>query len=423
MTATALPSPSLRALRDAVRARIPGAEAEFWLRAELTGTPLVEPDPEGDPAHRLVTFVRREDPDRPAADVLLLLHTVTDRDRHAGDLTGHLMHRVTGTGVWALSHRLRADHRASYQFLPGHGTREELLRTDRISWRATLDRAVPDPLSRTPLLPAQGGRHPSSVLSMPDAPPQPYVADDGDGAPACGTTLVREVDGRRVTVRLPPGHGSSAVPHAVAVLLDGEMWGSVPAAGGMLDRMHADGALPPTVALLVDTMDHRMDDLSCSGTFVDWLADTLLPWARAEYGTTSRPGRTLIAGQSAGGLTAAFAAYRRPDRFGLAVSQSGSFWWPENDPERGEEWLTRQYATGHRRPVRLWLEVGLQEWMLLAENRRLRNVLRARGYDVSYREFNGGHDYACWRGGLADGLSALLGDTDEAPGRDEDAGR
>ncbi|WP_335932746.1 enterochelin esterase [Streptomyces sp. PTD5-9] len=405
---TALPSPALNALRDGVRARTPGAEAEFWLRAERAGTPLVEPDPEGDPAHRLVTFLWREAPERPAADVLLLVHTVTDRDRHGGDLTRHLMRRVEGTGVWALSHRMRADHRASYQFLPGRGAREELLRTDRDSWRAALDRAAPDPLNRTPVLPSYGGRRPASVLSLPDAPPQPYAGGDG-AAPPRGTTRERELDGRRVTVHLPPGHGRPAASYAVAVLLDGEMWGPVLDAGSMLDRMHADGALPPTVALLVDTMDHRMDELSCNGAFVDWLADGLLPWAAAEYGTESRPERTLIAGQSAGGLTAAFAAHRRPDRFGLAVSQSGSFWWPENDPERGEEWLTRQYATGERRPVRLCLEVGLQEWMLLAENRRLRNVLRARGYDVSYREFNGGHDYACWRGGLADALTELLG--------------
>ncbi|MFF4663626.1 enterochelin esterase [Streptomyces sp. NPDC001282] len=407
---TALPSPVLNALRDGVRARIPGAEAEFWLRAERRSTPLVEPDPEGDPAYRLVTFLWRDDPDRPASDVLLLVHTVTDRDRHSGDLTRHLMRRVDGTDVWALSHRLRADHRASYQFLPGHGTREELLRTDRVSWRAALDRALPDPLSGAAVLPAHGGREPASVLSLPDAPPQPYVDADGDGPPPPrGRTLEREVAGRRVTVHLPPGHGPSATPYTVAVLLDGEMWGPVLDVGGMLDRMHAQGALPPTVALLVDTMDRRMDDLSCNGAFVDWLADILLPWAEAEFGATARPERTLVAGQSAGGLTAAFAAHRRPDRFGLAVSQSGSFWWPENDPERGEEWLTRQYASGERRPVRLYLEVGLQEWMLLAENRRLRNVLRARGYDVVYREFNGGHDYACWRGGLADALSVLLG--------------
>ncbi|MFD9903554.1 enterochelin esterase [Streptomyces sp. NPDC059063] len=398
-------SPLLRTLSRAVHAQVPGAEQEFWLRVAAEGAPLVEPDPEGDPGHRLVTFVWRDDPDRPATDVLALLHTVTDKDRHAGDLTDHLMRRVDGTSVWALSHRLRADHRASYQFFPGHGSREDILRTDRASWIAVLDDAVPDPLNPSPALPSRDGRSPASVLSLPDAPAQPHTARRPD-TPR-GRTSATEVDGRRVTVHLPPGHTREAGPYAVAVLLDGEMWGPVLGAGDLLDNLHADAALPPTVALLVDTTGRRAQDLACSGPFVDWLADTLLPWAASRFGTDTRPERTVVAGQSAGGLTAAYAVHHRPDRFGRALSQSGSFWWPD-DEEHGAEWLTRQYATTPHRPVRLHLEVGLQEWMLLAENRRFRDVLRERGYEVSYEEFNGGHDYACWRGGLATGLARLL---------------
>ncbi|MEU1796710.1 enterochelin esterase [Streptomyces californicus] len=401
----AVRSPLLRTLLADVRAGDPGAEEAFWRYAAATGTPLVEPDPEGDPDHRLVTFVRREEPSRPATHVLALVHTVTDKDRHAGDLAPHLMERIEGTGVWAISHRLRADHRASYQFHATDGSREDALRADRAAWLQVLDRAEPDPLNTRVPLPSRDGRNPASVLELPDSPPQSRIARR-DGTER-GRTLDAEVDGRRITVHLPPGHHRDGRPYALAVLLDGEMWGPVLGVGDILDNLHADGELPPTVAVLVDTMGRRMDDLACSGPFVDWLADTLLPWAEREYGAGADAARTAIAGQSAGGLTAAFAAFRRPDRFGLALSQSGSFWWP--DDERGVEWLTGQYAWAERRPVTLRLEVGLQEWMLLGENRRLRNVLRARGYDVRYGEFNGGHDYACWRGGLADGLVDLLG--------------
>ncbi|MGA4843860.1 enterochelin esterase [Streptomyces sp. G45] len=401
---TDLRSPLLRTLAQAVQAQVPGAEREFWLRVEAAGAPLVEADPDGDPRHRLVTFLWRDEPARPATGVLTLLHTVTDKDRHAGDLTGHLMRRVAGTSVWALSHRLRADHRASYQFLPGHGHREDLLRTDRASWIAVLDAAVPDPLNPAPGLPARDGRAPASVLALPDAPAQPHTARR-PGVPR-GTTVTAEVDGRRITAHLPPGHAPDGGPYAVAVLFDGEMWGPVLGVGDVLDNLHADGALPPTVALLVDTMGRRAQDLACSAPFVDWLADVLLPWAAARHGADTRPERTVVAGQSAGGLSAAFAAHHRPDRFGLALSQSGSFWWP--DDASGTEWLTAQYAAAPRRPVRLHLEVGLQEWLLLAENRRFHAVLCERGYDVSYEEFNGGHDYACWRGGLATGLARLL---------------
>jgi enterochelin esterase-like enzyme len=42
-------------------------------------------------------------------------------------------------------------------------------------------------------------------------------------------------------------------------------------------------------------------------------------------------------------------------------------------------------------------------------NRHLRDVLLARGHPVTYVEFDGGHDFVCWQGALADGLIALAG--------------
>ena len=52
-------------------------------------------------------------------------------------------------------------------------------------------------------------------------------------------------------------------------------------------------------------------------------------------------------------------------------------------------------------------------------------MLRLKGYELTYHEFNGGHDYLCWRGGLADGLLALTAGWPKAGddiGRDRESG-
>jgi enterochelin esterase family protein len=50
---------------------------------------------------------------------------------------------------------------------------------------------------------------------------------------------------------------------------------------------------------------------------------------------------------------------------------------------------------------------------IVTTNRHLRDVLLSKDYWVHYQEFNGGHGYLNWRGTLADGLIALLGDKTE----------
>ena len=45
----------------------------------------------------------------------------------------------------------------------------------------------------------------------------------------------------------------------------------------------------------------------------------------------------------------------------------------------------------------------------IAAHRHLRDILQAKGYEVHYNEYNGGHETLSWRGSLADGLIALIG--------------
>ena len=128
------------------------------------------------------------------------------------------------------------------------------------------------------------------------------------------------------------------------------------------------------------------------------------------------------AGSSLGGLAASFTALRHADIFGNVLSQSGVYSGnPTNENSADwekSEWLTKQFVTSPKLPVRFYLEAGLLESVCvpglgtvssLAANRHLRDVLLAKGYSVQYREFNGGHDYINWRGTFADGLLLLLG--------------
>jgi enterochelin esterase-like enzyme len=66
-------------------------------------------------------------------------------------------------------------------------------------------------------------------------------------------------------------------------------------------------------------------------------------------------------------------------------------------------------------PLRFYLEVGLFERISCdvgsqsQANLHMRDVLVAKGYEVDYRNFPGGHDYFWWRETIADGLISLLG--------------
>ena len=92
-------------------------------------------------------------------------------------------------------------------------------------------------------------------------------------------------------------------------------------------------------------------------------------------------------------------------------AEAGAFYWTPDlsqrpifkaDADDDSDWLARQFADRPKVPVRFYIDVGfLEPQVMLNSNRRLRDVLRARGYEVTYQEYNGMHDYLPWRGTLA----------------------
>jgi enterochelin esterase family protein len=204
---------------------------------------------------------------------------------------------------------------------------------------------------------------------------------------------------RKVWVRTPAAAPDSA---NLLIVFDGTDFLEAMPLPKILDSLEASGSLAPTVAVLVDNGSGptRAADLANRASFAEWLCDELVPWARARFHTTSDRRRTAALGESMGGLSAAFVAWKRPDTIGHAVSLSGAFW--RNAEAKGSppwEWLTAQVARSPVNGAHFVLDVGALEThgtlggagpSILDANRRLRDALKAKGFALDYFEAPGG---------------------------------
>jgi enterochelin esterase family protein len=161
-----------------------------------------------------------------------------------------------------------------------------------------------------------------------------------------------------------------------------------------------------------------MRDLGCSDPFAKYLPTELVPWARKSYLVYGDPAHTLVGGTSLGGKMAAYCALKYSEVFGKVLAQSGSFGNAAGQESPNPVWngeapgmLVTQFLESPRLPLDFYLEVGRYETTLafspLLETRRLRDVLEAKGYPVTYSEYVGGHNEVCWRGSFADAIMAL----------------
>ena len=267
-----------------------------------------------------------------------------------------------------------------------------------------------------------------SIVTGPKAAAQPWIERHGDVPRGrLDSTLIRSTvlgQDRSITVYTPPGFqpvGTGAsrapLPLPLLVLFDGGPFTSdrfVPTPT-IIDNLIAAGRIQPLVAVFVANGAARMKELGCDSLFSSFVATEVLPWVQSRYGVTVAPRTTVIGGSSHGGLGATCTAMRFPKAFGNVISQSGSYWW-KPAPTGEDEWVTSELANRPPLPIRFYLEVGIFETDRspdggpgqVATNRHLRDVLRARGYDVMYAEFPGAHEYFNWRGTLSTALVHFL---------------
>jgi enterochelin esterase-like enzyme len=223
---------------------------------------------------------------------------------------------------------------------------------------------------------------------------------------------------RKIWVYTPPAYDAKASePYRLIISFDGEDYVKDIPAPVILDNLLAAGKIYPTVQVFVDNSEDRLSDLANHQKFADFVAKDLLPWVQTNYRVSREAEKIVLAGYSAGGLGAAFVAYKYPNLFGNIFAQSGAFWRGNEGVSTPSEWLTEQYKNSPKLKQRFYLEVGGAENIknavgltMLDTSQHLRDVLKAKGYDVFYTEVpNAVHNPEHWRAQFGDGIIYLIG--------------
>ena len=411
-------SPSVAALERAAATDKQSALDAFWARITRDGAPLIEPIP-GDPGYSLLTFVWRGSTD--VRNIVLfsgLTNNLSSFTRE--DLDRHQLRRLKDTDLWYHSYRVPSDARFMYYL----SLNDDLTPSAEVSdWTQRTATWRDDPLNpRRHIRPHEDRDWIISDAILPAAPPLEWE-QRRSGVPE-GRVQEVMLPSRLLSAERRLWIYTSAVPlspgerYSLVVMFDG--WAAIhrDPTTIVLDNLINARRIPPLVAVMVDQVD-RAGELGCDSAFSAFVTHEVVPFIRAGYSIHQEPQSAVVGGASRGGLAAACAGLLHPTVFGNVYAHSGQFTWKAGDSELDEDnqrtdaeygWVMRRFAASPQLPIRFYLSVGKferGEYGFLAANRHFRDVLVAKGYNVTYQEFSSGHGDA--NPHLANALITLLG--------------
>ncbi len=378
-------------LRLGRRASLPA----FWAEIAKDGGPLVESVP--DARHDLVTFLWRGrggetrvrlQGGRPAKGRLKALKRLGDSD------------------LWYRTEGLPREARFTYGFhvekkvsVPAFGKEAAGAMLVVSTSTDPFNRKTVDGLS---LLEAAGAP-PLKALEPVDDRPSGDIERRRLRSEALGET-------RFVSVYTPPDYDDEGAPGKAVFLLDRGDYDSRRATRVVLDNLIAEKRIPPLVVFLVHGEGSKSKELELSDELLRFVGKELVAWARENYMVSEEPGDNVVGGNGIGATLAAFAASRHSEVFGKVLAESGDFSALLPAKGKGGGSIARRLGTTPPRPLRFHLAVAeLEGSPVVSSNRHLRDVLEAKGYEVTYTRLAANHNSRTWNGALAHGLEALLG--------------
>lgn len=263
-----------------------------------------------------------------------------------------------------------------------------------------------DPLNKNAVSNGMGSRN--NFFYMPETMPSPFTLPRAEIR--AGTITRHRVDtdflqddGERDVYLYKP-RASGPVP--LLVVYDGQDYLHRARLATIVDNLIADKRIRPIgMAFLQNGRSRRSVEYFCSDATIHWLEHEVLPLARQHMrllNLDDYPGAYGVLGASAGGLMSFYTGLRLPEIFGKVLCQSAVFAIDGRDFAAVD--LVRY---GQGRNLQIWMDVGTLD-DLLDDNRRMIALLDKRQYNVTYREFSGGHNYTAWRDDIWRGLEVMF---------------
>lgn len=306
--------------------------------------------------------------------------------------------RLAETDLWYLALELPAGSRIEYKIDVVRKGRHRWIRDPLNGLRAH------DPFGSNSVCQSLGYETPDWVLPDPDARPGRLIRHEV-ASEAFGTT-------RELQIYLPPRFRESR-RYPLLIVHDGSDYLRYSALQPVLDNLIYRLEIAPMVVAFCDPED-RLVEYADDPRHVRFIADEVVPDLESRFPLApGRQDRGLM-GASFGAVATLATAWRRPDRFGRLLLQSGSFAFTDiGSNRRGPAFepvveFVNAFRDAPGRPAeRIYVSCGRYE-SLIYENRSMVPLLQSTGMAVRYTESRDGHNWENWRDRLREGLSYLF---------------
>lgn len=263
------------------------------------------------------------------------------------------------------------------------------------------EQAAADPLNPRAV---QAYAGPRSEIRMPFWVANPEV-DDEAAAPA-GQLVAESVTSRalggnrRVWFYLPPGYAAATdTLYPVMYVLDGANYVEKMDVPRILDRLIANKAIPPVIAVFSEPGD-RQEEYTRNPRWRSFIASELVPLVDKRYRTFPAPDHRIILGSSLAAYGAVDLAAEFPSVFGLCAAIA--------PPEQVASVIENQaHARAAAVSIRFFVLGGVYDAMIDGA-RRLRTTLDGVNAPVTYLEVPEGHNTNTFRNHIDDAVRALL---------------